>query len=855
MARSRIFVCAGLLLGLWVLTIGWWPVRGTRAAVAAVGALPYSAYADGPYSVRGNVIVGARNRPYYFHGVARDGLEFACRGDGYLNAQNLALLGPRVAGVQGTFWYGNTVRLPLSEAFWLHGQVQQHCSAASYQQLVRATVDELTLLRLNVIVDLQWTDAGGQSTGGSWQMPDADSLVFWQQMAHLYASYPNVLFELYNEPHPYASTGDPWGCWRAGCQVLNDASNDFYCGCKLSLNYRAVGMQELVDAIRQAGANNLLLIGGLNWGFDLSRLPTYALNGGNLVYDIHPYPYNGKLAVSDWDLNFGALSATYALISAESGEYDCKAGFMQPLIAYFDAHHISWIGWAWYAGGSPCAFPQLVSDYAGTPEPALGTFVYHALLAYAGVVPPRPVSQPQPAGSGPVSKRWYFPGELVGDGFEQVLVLDNASVQDCAVQLEYALQSAPGQPVLKTITLKLAALARVNVPVNRDVGVAADAPHVLVAEVVSVDNQAAPNCPGVVAERAVHLTSADFTGGSALPGQARASASFFFADVPMARDHSVTSALDVLNPGSVSAKLTLSYFAASRVLATQNVTLGALEDSQIAPPAGLPVHVAALLSADQPVVAARSTLWKNGTLGDTNALSGFTTVPGSAQSASDWLLSAGSVGAGFEENLLLANPASSGSADLAITLQFSNGSTGLFHASLAARAQFVWNVNAHAAQAGNATPDLAVEVVSSVPLVVERVVSFRYSIGGGQVSGVTDVPGQPRAQAARVYTFADGYSAPGFDEWLSLQNITNARELITVTLVLAPRPVSYQFYLPAHNRGTIWLSRLLAESTQSTAGLAFSLVVQSDNGAFMAERCMYWNMAGSQGGSDITGYA
>ena len=37
---------------------------------------------DGPYHTQGNLILGADNRPYLFHGVARDDLEYRCAGDG-----------------------------------------------------------------------------------------------------------------------------------------------------------------------------------------------------------------------------------------------------------------------------------------------------------------------------------------------------------------------------------------------------------------------------------------------------------------------------------------------------------------------------------------------------------------------------------------------------------------------------------------------------------------------------------------------------------------------------------------------------------------------------------------------------
>src|SRR5712692_545915 len=132
--------------------------------------------AHGPYTVQGNTILDASGRPYLFHGIGRDSLEYSCNGDGYFDAQSLAFMGRRGRNTAtGTYWYANTVRLPLSEAIWLNGQVSQQCIAAQYQTLVKQTVDTLTKMKLNVIIDLQWSDAGGQASGGAgWQMPDND---------------------------------------------------------------------------------------------------------------------------------------------------------------------------------------------------------------------------------------------------------------------------------------------------------------------------------------------------------------------------------------------------------------------------------------------------------------------------------------------------------------------------------------------------------------------------------------------------------------------------------------------------------------------------------------------------------
>lgn len=855
MSRAQQLLFTALLAALSLAGAFSAPAHALSTARAAQS---YNAYAAGPYTVQGNAILDAQGRPYTFHGVARDGLEFSCRGDAYLAPQYLALLGPPLPGVSGTFWYGNTVRLPLSEAFWLHGQPQQRCSATSYQILVRKTIDTILLLHLNVIIDLQWTDAGGQSTGGSWQMPDEDSVLFWRQMARLYGQYPAVLFELYNEPHPYPSTGDPWGCWRSGCQVVRDNSNDFYCGCRLTFSYRAVGMQTLVDTIRQAGARNLVLVGGLNWGYDLSNLPLYALSGPNIVYDTHPYPYQGKMTPGDWQTGFGQVSATYPVISAESGEYDCKADFMQRLVPYLDAHRISWIGWAWYAQGSACSFPQLVSDYYGTPEPAMGMYIYQALVRYAGVAPKTSFAVARP-GTGPVNTQWYFAGEPVGEGFSQVLILDNASVQDCAVTVQYILQPARGnqaQVTTKTVSLKIRALARVSAQVNSDVGVPVVGPGMLVAAIVRVDGGVTPGCSGIVAERAVHLNTGKFMAGSALPGLTKASMTFFFADVPTGKNNSVVSALSVLNPGPRQASVTVRYFAAGRQVGMQRSVLPALSGEQIRPPASLPDHVAAALVANQPVVAMRATLLSNLAVQGMGTISGFSEVPGVPQAAGDWFFAEGSTGPGFQESLLIANPGGGSAAHLTITLQYANGKSSAFHASVVPGGQVTWNVNAHSAGNEGATPEVAVEVASDVPVVAERAMLFRYQLASGPITGLTDVPGAVQVNASTIFTFADGYSAPGFDEWLSLQNITGKRELLTLTLVHAGQYVSYQCYLPPHGRGTISINRLLRLLGQSDqAGYDVSLIVQSDGGAFVAERPMYWNMAGSQGGSDVIGYA
>ena len=340
--------------------------------------IPRQTKAMGPYTVKGNAILGVDGKRYYFHGIGRDDLEYSCWGDGDFTPQELAYMGSGTSTRTVTYWGANTVRLPLSEGFWLKGQPTTQCPASEYRLLVQQTVTALTALHLNVMLDLQWSDAGGQSLdgGGPWAMPDADSVIFWQQVATLYKGYSNVQFELFNEPHPAQ-----WSCWNGPCTMTNDTVYSDDCHCSKAETYHSVGIQALLNTVRLTGATNLAIVAGMDWGFDLSQIAHYALKGANIVYDTHPYPYADKQP-QVWDASFGNISATYPVISAESGEYDCGTSYMSQLLAYFDAHQIGWIAWSWTMQGDVCGYPRLIQDFNGTPSKATGQFIYQHLQSY-----------------------------------------------------------------------------------------------------------------------------------------------------------------------------------------------------------------------------------------------------------------------------------------------------------------------------------------------------------------------------------------------------------------------------------------------------------------------------------------
>src|SRR5205823_12151703 len=85
------------------------------------------------------------------------------------------------------------------------------------------------------------------------------------------------------------------------------------------------------------------------------------------------------------------------------------------------------------------------------------------------------------------------------------------------------------------------------------------------------------------------------------------------------------------------------------------------------------------------------------------------------------------------------------------------------------------------------TQDVSAEITSSSNFIAEREMYFHYThIGNGRrlsSTGGTDIIGEPGPASAMAYSFAEGYTNVGYDEWLTLQNPMANPETINVTLV------------------------------------------------------------------------
>jgi endoglucanase len=352
---------------------------------AVEGGTPPATTPNGYYT-NGATVCTADGTPHEFHGVDRPSLEWGSGG------QNISLSDfQAMAG-----WGANVVRIALNQDFWLSGAA---LNDPAYPGTVDQAVQWAEGAGLDVILDLHWSDAGdltvtstnaqGPGNSNQQEMADVNSIEFWKEVATRYRGDGHVLFELYNEPH-----GIAWDVWLNGGQAGR---------------YTAAGMQQLYDAVRGAGANNVVIAGGLDWAYDLSGVGPGGprVNGYNVMYATHPYLSSGP--PSGWESSFGHLVTTdfAPVIATEFGDGrkgQCTGAFDQELIAFANSHGVSWTAWAWYPAVSAddpqgCSFPSLILDWTAAPS-IQGMVVQAALHAYPSSSPPTAADAGSGDGSG-----------------------------------------------------------------------------------------------------------------------------------------------------------------------------------------------------------------------------------------------------------------------------------------------------------------------------------------------------------------------------------------------------------------------------------------------------------------------
>lgn len=488
---------------------------------------------------------------------------------------------------------------------------------------------------------------------------------------------------------------------------------------------------------------------------------------------------------------------------------------------------------------------------------------------------PSPTPTPPPVTNAPVSKQWYFAEGRVGAGFKEWLTLGNPTTNACTVNIQYLYTPDRGTPQTRTVSVNVPPAERVTEWVDGDLGTSATGPGITDSALVTVNSSASPNCAGIVAERPMYFNSIGnplgANSGHDVVGVTHLGTTFYFADVgvgPQPGGGGYSSFIAILNPpGSATAQVTATYYANGQQVGSQQATVpggtrGTITPGNASP--ALPAHVSVVVTSTQPVVVERPTYFTGISGGNAGMVTGAADVVGVQGLANDWLFAEGYTGGRFQENFVIANlDPSKATANVTIKLEYTDGTTHAFQVAVGPSSQLNWNVNTNGTNP--TSPSVSAEVASTgAKIVVERVMYFQYNhVANGRTlssMGGTDVLGQIGPAGVSAYSFAEGYANLGYDEWLTVQNPTANTETVNITLVNGlGRVYTFAITVVAHSRYTVdmvaTVLQHLYQSGQTYQAFEVSMALQSSAGPFVAERPMYWNTGGTQGGTDVIGYS
>jgi hypothetical protein len=357
-------------------------------------------------NVSGNHLVDGIGAPIQLRGVNRSGTEYACvqYGGPFDGPSDQA----SVTAIKS--WNVNAVRVPMNESCWLGISGAPCCALtqAAYQQAIINYVNLLNTNGIYVILELHWANYGTNIANYQAPMPNRDhSPAFWTSVATTFKDNHAVLFDLYNEPFGSCS----WKEWRDGCIVTQGSPGSTW-------SYQSAGMQELVTAVRNTGATQPIMVGGLGYA-NMVAIPGTGPGQGpccgwmaykpvdplnSIVLSVHTYNFNwpcpgtvgttGAAAVtcySSGDNNLSTIAAVHPVVFGEIGESTGTAAFITPLMNWMDTNGFSYLAWTWDTWGCG-AGAVLISNYNGTPCQTFGSGFQAHLAAVAGITTPTVIS-------------------------------------------------------------------------------------------------------------------------------------------------------------------------------------------------------------------------------------------------------------------------------------------------------------------------------------------------------------------------------------------------------------------------------------------------------------------------------
>jgi endoglucanase len=191
-----------------------------------------------------------------------------------------------------------------------------------------------------------------------------ESQKFFKEMARRYGKYPNVIYEIYNEPKQIS--------WP---EIVKPYS------------------RTIVDAIRAIDPDNLILIGTPSWCQNVNEAADDPLEGKNLAYSLHFYAATHKGELRDkaqYALDKGIplfVSEFGTCLASGDGYLDSTESDLW--FSFMDEHKLSWCNWS-IADKKETASALIPGAryYGQWPQNELtpsGKIIRHQLRLHAGI--------------------------------------------------------------------------------------------------------------------------------------------------------------------------------------------------------------------------------------------------------------------------------------------------------------------------------------------------------------------------------------------------------------------------------------------------------------------------------------
>lgn len=241
-------------------------------------------------------------------------------------------------------WKMNVLRVPISN--WIY-----NLDPADYLGQLDQVVAGANAAGLYVILDLHDSAQSGSPYGKGQNVPKTESVAFWKVIAAHYKANPMVLFDPFNEPQTTS-----WQEWLHGGKQLAGGATE-------------VGFQDLVKAIRGAGAQQIMILEPGSSGKAVGRLAaeeggwstfplTDAIADPDVIYSLHVYsgivdsaamqdakwgPVLGKIPImyGEWGLEINTSHPA----QCRGVAHDQADQVVSTFLNYMDARGASWVAW------------------------------------------------------------------------------------------------------------------------------------------------------------------------------------------------------------------------------------------------------------------------------------------------------------------------------------------------------------------------------------------------------------------------------------------------------------------------------------------------------------------------------